>query len=710
MPIPRSKIDEIREANSLVTILNEYGVELKHSGIRMTGLCPMHNERSPSFSVNPNTNTYKCFGCGEGGDVIALIQNLESLSFVGALEFLADKSGIVIERDEEEDETFKKRQVAYQILKDTAYWYRTQFNKLGNSHLAKIELQRRNLLDVHIENTQTNAKWLDFNGIGYAPDGWDTLCTYLRSKGYTDDNIVEAGLASKSNDTNRVTDRYRGRLTWEIRDFQGRIVGFGARKLFDTDNGPKYLNPPQTILYDKSRILYGLDGARKAMSKTRELYLVEGYTDVMTLRAVGINNVVAMSGTAFGEGHISLLRRVFDDVSSIKNNMGKLIFVFDGDFAGQKAAKRVFEMEGLPHERSYGVALKDGDPDDIRKEHNDEYLKELLTHYIPFTEYALNAEMNNHDLGTPEGRMNYVEKSLAIISYISSKILQDEYKRKIAFKAGVAVETIGNSRTRAKQNVDNNVYSDNLPPYIHHQRICLALLFQYPVESMVSILDHAITDEDFSGNFRDTFIEAINAITDSNGNIDTTKVLNHDDVSDEALGMDLLHAPLPIKSSDENITVAIDQSYKGLRKFSQKKENADISSQLAQLASDIDGADSNQIAMIEKLLADRKASKANRKKGAHKIIGNTPRVAKPIIENVAPIESVKEVTQEVTTPNSNPFETPYDYDPFEAPPLDPFEIVEPDDDYDPYYTPEEPSYVASNPIAQRKTLLESDPW
>jgi DNA primase len=637
MPIPRSKIDEIRTANSLVTILNEYGVELKHVGTRLSGLCPLHNERSPSFSVNPNTNTYKCFGCGESGDVIALIMELESLSFVGSLEFLADKSGIIIERDEEEDETYKKRQVIYKLLKDTAFWYTMQFNSLADNHLAKEELRRRNLLEI-----AGKPDWLSTNGIGYAPDGWDKLCGYLRSRGYTEENIVDAGMATKSSDTGRVTDRYRGRLTWEIRDVQGRIVGFGARKLFDTDNGPKYLNPPQTLLYDKSRILYGLDGARKAMSQKRELYLVEGYTDVMTLRAVGIDNAVAMSGTAFGEGHISILRRVFDDVSTAKNSPGKLIFVFDGDNAGQKAAKRVFEMEGLPHERSYGVALNEGDPDDIRQEKGDDYLRKSLMNYIPFTEYALRAEMKNHDLKTPEGRMNYIDKALAITSVITSGGLREEYKRKIAFYAGVSVDAIGNPRPVYQPQEEDYYYPEEdqwtpqETPAVHHQRISLAIIFQYPNEAITAIEKLGVTAELFSQPFAEHFSTAYakGKKMQSSGQ---SVVLSPDDISDADFGMELLHFPLAIKSSEDTTVEAIEKTFTGLHRFARQKENSDLNSQLAQVASRIEEGDESSMAALEALLAARKAA-VKRKRGikSDNVIAETAPYTPPVKEEQAP--------------------------------------------------------------------------
>lgn len=643
MSIPRSKIDEIREASNITTILNEYGVELKPSGIRLTGLCPLHNERSPSFSVNPNTNTFKCFGCGEGGDVISLIQELESLSFIGAVEFLAEKAGITIDRSDEEDETYKQRQLIYTIVQDTANWYKSNFHALKEDHAAKHELRRRNLLEVK----QEKGDWLDTNGIGYAPDGWDTLCTYLKKRGYSDDDIVSTGLATKNADTGRVTDRYRGRLTWEIRDVKGRVVGFGARKLFESDNGPKYLNPPQTLLYDKSRILYGLDGARKAMSQKRELYLVEGYTDVMTLRAVGLDNVVAMSGTAFGEGHIALLRRVFDDVNSAKGGVGKLIFVFDGDAAGQKAAKRVFEMDNLPHERSYGVALSEGDPDDIRQANGDDYLRKSLTNYIPFTEYALKAEMVNHDLSTPEGRMNYVERGLAITSNISSQGLRDEYKRKIAFFAGVPVDSIGQQRNVNRPSMDD-YYDESMPPpddryeqqetpAMRQQRICLALLFQYPAQTVPVADSLNVTADDFNPPFRDPFEDGsmvARFLLDSGEPV----VLSHKDISDEGLGMDLLHYPLALKSTDENLIEAIRNAYTGVRRFSAQRANATINSQLAQLADGMDGTDEDQIRAVEQLLKARKEAASKRRGGKMKKTDNS---------FGAPVETV-----------SNPFESP----------------------------------------------------
>lgn len=619
MSIPRSKIDEIREASNITTILNEYGVELKPSGVRLTGLCPLHNERSPSFSVNPNTNTFKCFGCGEGGDVISLIQELETLSFIGAVEFLADKAGIVIDRTDEEDETYKQRQLIYRIIQDTADWYKSNFHGLKDDHAAKEELRRRNLLDV----PQEKGSWLESNGIGYAPDGWDTLCTYLKRRGYSDDDIVATGLASKNADTGRVTDRYRGRLTWEIRDVKGRIVGFGARRLFESDNGPKYLNPPQTLLYDKSRILYGLDGARKAMSQKRELYLVEGYTDVMTLRAIGLDNVVAMSGTAFGEGHIALLRRVFDDITSAKGGVGKLIFVFDGDAAGQKAAKRVFEMANLPHDRSYGVALSEGDPDDIRQAKGDDYLRKALTNYIPFTEYALKAEMVNHDLTTPEGRLNYVERGLQITSNISSQSLRDEYKRKIAFYGGVPVESIGQQRNMNRPPVDD-YYDENMPPppeyqeqespALKQQRIALALLFQYPAETVVVADNLGVTSEDFNHPYKDPYEDGslvARYLLESGEPV----VLAPHDISDENLGMELLHYPLALKATEGSLQDAIKNVLTGVRRFTVQRTNANINSQLAQLADGMDTEDADQIRAVEELLKARKEAAAKRRGG-----------------------------------------------------------------------------------------------
>lgn len=622
MPIPRSKIDEIRTANPLTTTLNEYGVELKPSGVRLTGLCPIHNERSPSFSVNPQNNTFKCFGCGEGGDVIALIQHLESLSFVGALEFLADKAGVIIDRTEEEDETFQKRQVIYKVLKDTAEWYDHRFRELADNHKAKEELQRRNLYSV-----KGDPQWLRRNGIGYAPDGWDKLCIYLKNRGYSDEAIVEAGLASRNADSGRITDRFRGRLTWEIRDVQGRVVGFGARRLFEADTGPKYLNSPQTLLYDKSRILYGLDYARKTMSQKRELYLVEGYTDVMTLRAIGIDNVVAMSGTAFGEGHISLLRRVFDDVTVKKGSAGKLIFVFDGDKAGQKAAMRVFEMEGLPHERSYGVALSEGDPDDIRRAEGNDYLAKVLSQYIPLTEYALKAEMATHDLSTAEGRINYVNKSLEIISIIDSVALREDYKRKIAFLAGVSLESLANIRVRSTvpQNNETNIFdgyddydeygnSINIveDPAMKQQKICLALLMQYPMQTMQVIDKLEVTSDIFT----DVNVDAFNDVTMvaryliSN---DEPVVLTPNDVDDESYGMELAHYPLNIKSSDETVADAIENSFKGLIRFASHKMQASLSSKLAQISDGIENGDADQLQAVEELLLARKEAALKRK-------------------------------------------------------------------------------------------------
>ncbi len=330
--IKREDIDEVRNRTDLKEVVDSY-VTLKSAGVgSFKGLCPFHDERTPSFHIRPQLGTFHCFGCGESGDVIAFIQKMDHSSFTETVELLAGRIGYELHYEDggsgPRREEYGKRQRLVDAHKVAEEFFRTQ---LGTEEAATA----RDFLTGRGFDEQAANQF----SVGYAPKGWDGLLKHLRSKGFRDEELKLTGMFSEGN--RGLYDRFRGRLTWPIRDLAGATIGFGARKLYEDDQGPKYLNTPETQLYKKSQVLYGIDLAKKRISKNRQIVVVEGYTDVMACHLAGIDTAVATCGTAFGTDHIKIARRLLQD----DGTGGEVIFTFDGDEAGQKAALRAFEED-----------------------------------------------------------------------------------------------------------------------------------------------------------------------------------------------------------------------------------------------------------------------------------------------------------------------------------------------------------------------------
>jgi DNA primase len=452
-------LDEVRNKSDLVEFLENRGISMNVSGANFVGLCPFHNERSPSFNVRPGIQRYHCFGCGEAGDIFSLVQHMESLSFTGAVQFIADEVGIQVVSDED-DEQYRQLKKLHDITKIASEFFHENFLNLPDSHPAKQNLADRELLKF----AETDLS------IGFAPNGG--LVKLLRSKRFTDDDIVEAGLAklteiNGSADTNRITsitsgevrEKFRNRLMWTIYDISGRPIGFSGRRIYDDDDRtPKYLNSPQTRLYNKSKALLGLNFARKAIVDERSVFIVEGQTDVMALQAAGIRNVVASCGTAFNKQHADILERLAATVAK-KGNQFKFFFAFDPDSAGAKAAKSVFN--GIPDIQlnSYVVDLSietpDGmkhlDPCDLRLHYGDQILLDALKKPVSMVEFILKEELSVWDILTPEGRSGFINAARPTLALIKDSLAHDAYLRKISFWTGTPysqlVEAIRKSNT-----------------------------------------------------------------------------------------------------------------------------------------------------------------------------------------------------------------------------------------------------------------------
>jgi len=423
-------VAEVRERARIDDIVREYVTLKPAGGGSMKGLCPFHDERSPSFHVTPSRGMWYCFGCGEGGDLIGFIQKIDHLSFTEAVEKLADKVGITLQYVDggvtpNKQQGQRKRLV--EAHKRAAAFYQQQ--------LASPEAETgRNFLTER----GFDANAAQTFGVGYAPQGWDALTKHLKEHGFTETELLAGGLVSQGN--RGVYDRFRGRLVWPIRDLGGEVIGFGARKLYDDDEGPKYLNTPETPIYKKSSVLYGLDIARKEVSKEQTAVIVEGYTDVMAAHLAGVGTAVATCGTAFGAEHIKVLRRLLMDDDRMR---GHVIFTFDGDAAGQKAALRAFEEDQRFVSQTFVAVEKSGlDPCDLRLQHGDAAVRALIENKVPLFEFAIKSVISHYDLNTSEGRIAALNESAPIVAKIRDTSLRPEYSRRLAGWLGMDPATV----------------------------------------------------------------------------------------------------------------------------------------------------------------------------------------------------------------------------------------------------------------------------
>lgn len=454
--IAQKTIEEIKERVDIVELVESYGVTLKSSGSNYMGLCPFHNERSPSFNVNRNHGTFYCFGCGEKGDAIQFVKSIDSHTFSGAVEALGDLLGIEVIDTAGGDPQYESKKQYLKCVADASWFYRSQFAKLPESHPAKQDLIRRNYLTV-----EGRDDWLLDFGIGYAPVGYQNVSNFLLKKGYSAEDIVNAGLAYANDETGRLTDRFRNRLLFEIHDVKGRVIGFSGRRMNEEDN-PKYLNTPETIMYKKSNILFGLDLARKRMSETRTCFVTEGGADAMAVAATGYTNAVASCGTAFGSSHATLVRNIIDEFNS--STKGKFVFVFDDDAAGIKASKKMFtDITPSIKDRAYVASLDGLDPVDFRVKYGDEELRKRLDNPVTLTEFMLTRMALKYDMSLIEQRSAFSAEAMKLISYIEEPAIFEEYKRKISMMTGINMSHLrgGHASTYAPSQQKLNTYDQS---------------------------------------------------------------------------------------------------------------------------------------------------------------------------------------------------------------------------------------------------------
>ena len=417
----RAQIDEV--VASYVTLRNAGGGSEK-------GLCPFHDEKSPSFHVTPARAVFYCFGCGEGGDVISFVQKIEGLGFTDAVERLAEKYGVQLRYADggaaapRRDTNLRPRLIeAHKIA--AAYYV----DQLGSADAVA----GRQFLSERGFDQDAAEKF----GIGFAPRDGDALFKHLRQKGFKDEELVTGGLVAAGGRGHY--DRFRGRLLWPIRDASADVIGFGARRLFDDDRiDAKYLNTPDSPIYKKSHVLYGIDLARRDIARSSQAVVVEGYTDVMACHLSGVMTAVATCGTSFGEDHVRVLRRLLHDHEEFR---GEVIFTFDGDQAGQRAALRAFGGDQQFVGQTYVAIEPDGlDPCDLRLQKGDAAVRELVARRIPLYRFVLSNVVSRYDLDRADGRIDALREAAKLVSSIRDRSKVDAFARELSGMVGLDVE------------------------------------------------------------------------------------------------------------------------------------------------------------------------------------------------------------------------------------------------------------------------------
>ncbi|WP_336697046.1 DNA primase [Curtobacterium sp. USHLN213] len=440
--IARNDIDEVRSRVNIADVVGDY-VTLKSAGVgSLKGLCPFHDERSPSFHVRPQVGRYHCFGCGEDGDVFDFVIKQDHTTFQEAVERMAAKIGFTLHYEEGDgprtDYNARARLIA---ANEAAQQFYTAQLTTAAAEPARQFLGERGFDPAAAQHF----------GVGFAPKSYDALRDHLRGRGFSLEEIVSAGLVSQGDRS--PYDRFRGRLMWPIRDVTGATIGFGARRLLDDDKGPKYLNTPETPIYHKSQVLYGLDLARRDISKQKQVVIVEGYTDVMACHLAGITTAVATCGTSFGVDHIKVLRPMLGDSASRDlSQLGNIVFTFDPDEAGQRAASRAFAEESRFASQTYVAVAPGGlDPCDLRLARGDAAVTRLIETKRPMFEFIIRRRLAAHDIETAEGRVAGLRDAAPVVAGIRDRTLATAYTRETAKWLGLDIPEVRRAVENARQ-------------------------------------------------------------------------------------------------------------------------------------------------------------------------------------------------------------------------------------------------------------------
>ncbi|HOV92238.1 MAG TPA: DNA primase [Candidatus Kapabacteria bacterium] len=432
---------EILERSDIVEIISE-SVYLKKVGKNFVGLCPFHSEKTPSFNVSPEKKIYKCFGCGRSGNVFTFLMENNGMTFREAMNYLAKRYGIAIDATEEDKEKKSKQEDILNAMEEATNYYQSLLKKKSGTSCLEY-LERRGISQQTIEEFR----------LGYSTDSFNEAGNYLRSKGYNDEILLDAGLLVQ-NEKGNLYDRFRGRAMFPITDIFGRVIAFGARSLNADKSQPKYINSPQTMLYDKSSVLYGLSQAKSQIINKKEAILVEGYMDVITMHQWGYKNAVASSGTSLTAEQLKLLSRYTKNLN----------ILYDADEAGQNAAERAIEI-ALQQEFDISIiTLPEGeDPDSILREQGPNAFRQYLDKKLNFIEFLYNKYKSEEKLNSPKTRIELARKILEYINLIPDMLLQDEYVKILIYKMDFIGPQVNNLYTIKNELAKTNIKKTQEP-------------------------------------------------------------------------------------------------------------------------------------------------------------------------------------------------------------------------------------------------------
>lgn len=435
--IRESDIALVRERNRIDEVIGDYVALRRAGGGALKGLCPFHSEKTPSFNVRPNHGTFHCFGCAQGGDVIAFVMKIEHLDFVEAVQRLADRAGI---------------QLVFEGGRPGAAQDRGARTRMLDAHRAATEFYAEHLAGAEAKPAREYLAERNFDeaaarefGCGFAPGGWDKLTKHLLGRGFQLDELYKAQLSREGRQG--PMDRFHRRLLWPLKDLAGDVVGFGARRIFDDDPiQAKYLNTSESPIFKKSQVLFGIDKAKREIAKRHQAVVVEGYTDVMAMHAAGVPTAVASCGTAFGDDHMAVLRRLMLDDDAFR---GEIIFTFDGDEAGRKAALKAFEGDQQFAGQTYIAVAPDGmDPCELRQAKGEVAVRDLVARRQPLFEFAIRSLLADYDLDSVDGRVAALQRTVPLVGNIKDRASRDGYAVKLAWWVGWPDEEMVRRRVR----------------------------------------------------------------------------------------------------------------------------------------------------------------------------------------------------------------------------------------------------------------------
>ena len=419
MAFPPTFLDELAARNPIEEVVGQY-VSLKRSGANMFGLCPFHGEKTASFSVAPDKGIYYCFGCHKGGNAVNFMMEIEGLSYPDAVRSLAKRVGMEVPDDEQYQSRYRQQERLWALHKEAARFFHAKLNAPEGAAALQYALGRG----------MPKSTIINF-GIGYAPDTWSSLVDHLRKKGYTDQELRDSGLVTVSKKNGNLFDRFRDRLMFPIIDVRGNVIGFGGRIMKKDDNAAKYLNSPETLIFNKRKNLFGLNVAKK--TKHPYMILVEGYMDAIALHQYGFDCAVASLGTSLTEEHAVLLSRYTENV----------VLIYDGDEAGQRAAQRAIPMLEKAGLSIKVLQLKDAkDPDEYLKKFGADKFQLLLNDSSNRVEYQLNAIRKKYDLGLDDQRVKFIEEAAEFVSTLTNAVQREIYGNRVAEAAGISFDAL----------------------------------------------------------------------------------------------------------------------------------------------------------------------------------------------------------------------------------------------------------------------------